>query len=84
MQVISLEEAKHDLETICTRACEDYEPYVVHTQNKHDVVIVSLEEFNAWQETHYLLKNPHNAKRLLSSLEKARQGQAQPHDLIEE
>ena len=84
MQVVSLEEAKLDLESICTRACEDYEPYVVHTENKHDVVIMSLEEFNAWQETRYLLENPYNAKRLLASLEKARRGQVRQHDLIEE
>jgi antitoxin YefM len=84
MQVISLQTAKQELEEICTRACEDYEPYIIHTADKHDVVLISLAEFNAWQETRYLLENPYNARRLLDSLEKARHGQVTAYDLIEQ
>jgi antitoxin YefM len=36
------------------------------------VVILSLADFNALQETHYLLSNPANAQRLLRSLDRAR------------
>jgi antitoxin YefM len=48
------------------------------------VVILSLADFNAWQETHYLLSNPANAERLLRSLDKARSGQLMQKELIEE
>ena len=43
-----------------------------------------LEEFNAWQETLYLLSNPVNAKRLLSAIDKAESGLATEHQLIED
>jgi len=45
---------------------------------------LSLEDYNAWQETHYLLSNPANAERLLRSVDKARNGQLMQKELIEE
>jgi antitoxin YefM len=84
MQIILFDDAKQNLETICEQVCQDHEPYVVKGKNDHDVVILSLEDYNAWVETNYLLSNPHNAKRLLTSLEKSRQGQLLKRELIEE
>lgn len=84
MQIILFDEAQQNLETICKQACQDHEPYLIKTANAQNVVILSLEDYNAWIETHYLLSNPINAKRLLSSLEKARQGQLSQRELIEE
>ncbi|MDP2903967.1 MAG: hypothetical protein Q8N96_12830 [Methylovulum sp.] len=43
-----------------------------------------MADYNAWQETHYLLSNPTNAHRLLRSLDKARSGQLTERELIEE
>lgn len=84
MQIILFDEAQQNLEAICKQACQDHEPYLIKTANDQNVVILSLEDYNAWIETHYLLSNPTNAKRLLSSLEKARQGQLSQRELIEE
>jgi len=84
MQSVLFEEAKQNLDTLCKKACQDHEPYVVHRQDNNNVVILSLEDFNAWQETQYLLSTPANAHRLLRSLEKARSGQLIQKDLIEE
>ncbi|BAP54869.1 prevent-host-death family protein [Thioploca ingrica] len=84
MQIILFDDAKQNLETICEQVCQDHEPYVVKGKNDQDVVILSLEDYNAWVETNYLLSNPYNAKRLLTSLEKARQGQLLKRELIEE
>jgi antitoxin YefM len=83
MQVILFDEAQQNLETLCEQACQDHEPYLVKRKNDKNVVILSLEDYNAWIETHYLLSNPTNAKRLLTSLEKARQGQLFQRELIE-
>ena len=83
MQIILFDDAKQNLETICEQVCQDHEPYVVKGKSDHDVVILSLEDYNAWVETNYLLSNPYNAKRLLTSLEKARQGQPFQQELIE-
>jgi len=84
MQIILFDDAKKNLEAICEQVCQDHEPYMVKGKNDQDVVILSLEDYNAWVETNYLLSNPYNAKRLLTSLEKARQGQLLKQELIEE
>jgi antitoxin YefM len=85
MQMVSFDEAKQNLATICKQACQDHEPCLVKGENSNQsVVILSLEDYNAWIETHYLLSHPANAKWLLTSLEKARQGQLFQRELIEE
>ncbi|BAP57594.1 prevent-host-death family protein [Thioploca ingrica] len=67
MQMVSFDEAKQNLATICEQTCQDHEPYLVKGENNNQsVVILSLEDYNAWIETHYLLSNPANAKWLLT------------------
>lgn len=84
MQSIFFTEAQQNLDHLCQKACQDHESYIVNREDNNHVVILSLADFNAWQETHYLLSNPANAKRLLRSLDKARNGQLMQKDLIEE
>ncbi|MDM8546269.1 type II toxin-antitoxin system prevent-host-death family antitoxin [Candidatus Venteria ishoeyi] len=62
MQNITYKQAKQDLDNLCEQVYRAHEPYEVQRQNQHNVVIMSLDDYNAWQETHYLLSNPHNAK----------------------
>jgi antitoxin YefM len=84
MQITSFEETEESLESVCERVYQNHEPCIIQRENEHHVVILSLEDYNAWQETNYLLANPHNAKRLLTSLEKARLGKLIQKELIEE
>ncbi len=84
MQSILFKEAQQNLDQLCQKTCQDHEPCIVNREDNNHVVILSLEDFNAWQETHYLLSNPANAQRLLKSLHKARNGQLIQKELIEE
>ena len=77
-------EAQQNFDQLCQKACQDHEPCIVNREDNNHVVILSLADFNAWQETHYLLSNPANAQRLLNSLDKARNGQLIQKELIEE
>ena len=63
---------------------QDHEPYIINRADHNHVVVMSLEDFNAWQETQYLLSTPANSERLLRSLASARSGKLTQHDLIEE
>lgn len=54
---------------------------VVHRSG--NAVIMSKDDYDAMVETAYLLRNPANAKRLLESLEQARAGNHEEHDLID-
>ncbi|QQE67058.1 prevent-host-death family protein [Leptolyngbya sp. BL0902] len=50
------------------RVCSDHEPIIITRNNEQSVVMISLEDFNALEETAYLLRSPKNAKRLLESI----------------
>jgi antitoxin YefM len=84
MQSMFFKEAQQNFDQLCQKACQDHEPCIVNREDNNHVVVLSLADFNAWQETHYLLSNPANAERLLRSLDKARSGQLMQKELIEE
>ncbi len=46
------------------KVCADHTSVVVTRQKQKSVVIMSLEDYNAMEETLYLLKSPKNAERL--------------------
>jgi antitoxin YefM len=50
------------------RVCLDREPIVITRQNADSVVMISLEDYEALQETAYLLRSPVNAARLTRSI----------------
>ena len=84
MQSVLFEDARKQFDSLCEKTCQDHEPYIINRPNHNHVVVMSLEDFNAWQETQYLLSTPANAERLLRSLASARSGKLTQHDLIEE
>ena len=82
MTAITLSEAKRDLEGLIDRVLSDAEPAVVSTEGG-DVVLLSLDEFNSWKETLYLLSSPANAAHLRKSLDEIRAGRTEEKELIE-
>lgn len=66
------EEAQQNFDQLCQKACQDHEPCIVNREDNNHVVILSLADFIAWQETHYLLSNLANAQKLLRSFDRAR------------
>ena len=83
MTVISVNEAKKNLEKVIEQVMADAEPAVLRTETGDEVVLLSLDEFNSWKETIYLLSNPANAAHLRKSIDEARSGQIHEKDLIE-
>jgi len=61
----------------------DAEPAIVCTETGEQVVLISLDEFNSWKETIYLLSNPANAAHLRKSLAEASAGQIQEKELVD-
>lgn len=53
---------------------DDRVPVVVTSQRGKPVVIMSLDDYHALEETAYLLRNPKGAKRLMEAVEEIRNG----------
>lgn len=83
MTVVTVNEAKRTLDSIIEKVVSDAEPTVIRTESGQQIVMVSLEEYNAWQETSYLLSNPANAAHLRQSIAEAQRGDLVAHDLID-
>lgn len=84
MKVVNFTEARNNLKSLFDTAYHDSEEIIVNRKNGENIVILSLDEYNAMKETGYLLSSPKNRERLLSSLSSARAGQVQKKELIEE
>jgi antitoxin YefM len=53
MQAMTLNEAAQDFFSVIGRVNNDHEPLVVTDEYYKPVVIMRLDDFNAWQETAY-------------------------------
>jgi antitoxin YefM len=77
---ITASEARRNLFPLIQRVNDDRTAIEI-TSKAGSAVLMSLEEYEALQETAYLLRNPANARRLLESYEAALNGRSEPHDL---
>lgn len=74
MNAITVNEAKNDLSRVIERVTADAEPMIICGEGSQKAVLLSLEEFNSYQETLYLLSNPANADHLRQSIAEVREG----------
>ncbi|MFZ5426536.1 MAG: type II toxin-antitoxin system Phd/YefM family antitoxin [Thermodesulfobacteriota bacterium] len=82
MDAITYSYAREHLAETMRRVCDDHSPIIITRQKERAVVMMSLEDWNAYEETAYLLRSPANAARLRASIEHDRAGDVEPHDLI--
>jgi antitoxin YefM len=83
MDAISYSYARKKLVETMEKVCNDHAPVIVTRKNARAVVLMSLEDFNAIEETAYLLQSPANAARLSESFEQAKNGEILKRDLEE-
>jgi len=83
MTTVTLIEAKQNLEKLIEQVIADAEPIILSTETGQEVVLLSLDEFNSWKETLYLLSNPANSAHLRKSIGEARSGNLEEKALID-
>jgi antitoxin YefM len=84
MEAISLSEARSHLAATIDRVIENHEPVIVTRSKGKAAVILSLEDYNAWQETNYLTRSAANAADLMQAVEELRERRnLVRHELIE-
>ena len=81
MDAITYSSARANLASTMDRVCNDHEALIITRNGEQSVVMLSLEDFQAMQETTYLLRNPANAKRLMSAVAQLSAGQGVAREL---
>lgn len=74
MDAISYTAARRNLAKTMDQVCDDHAPVIITRSKSPSVVMMSLEDYEALQETAYLLHTPKNALRLLESVAELEQG----------
>ena len=83
MDAITYSAARANLASTMDRVCNDHEPLIVTRNGQPSVVMLSLEDYQALEETAYLLRSPANARRLLAAVQQLSAGQGQERELAE-
>ncbi len=83
MDTISYTSLRTNLSKTMEAVCDDHAPVVITRKNERPVVMMSLEDFHALEETAYLLRSPSNAKRLLQSTDELTSGKGLEKGMLE-
>lgn len=83
MDVITYTDLRQNLAKMMDKVCDDRAPLVVSRQKHEAVVMMSLAEYRALEETLHLLRHPANAERLMRSIGDADAGRVEEHELVE-
>ena len=84
MDAISYSHARQHLAETMERVCADCEPVIITRRQAGAVVMISLADYEALEETAYLLRSPANAARLAESIRQLEAGRAQERELVDE
>jgi len=69
MATISYSSARANLAKTMHKVCEDHTPIIITRSNAEPVVMISLSDYEAMQETNYLMSSPANAARLIEAID---------------
>ncbi|PJK13514.1 type II toxin-antitoxin system prevent-host-death family antitoxin [Lysobacteraceae bacterium NML07-0707] len=83
MDAITYTAARAKLADTMNRVCEDHEPLIITRNGEQSVVMISLADYQALEETAYLLRHPRNARRLLESIAALEAGEGVQRNLAE-
>jgi antitoxin YefM len=83
MEAITYTAARQNLAKTMEKVCRDRAPMIVTRKSSESVVIMSLEDYEALEETAYLLRSPKNTRRLIESIAQLENGKGNEKELIE-
>jgi len=82
MDVLSYSDTRANLKAVMDRVVEDRAPVVITRQKAEAVVMVSLSDWTAMEETLHLLSSPRNAERLREAIAQLDAGEGVERDLV--
>ena len=69
MQAITVNQAIQNFAEFMDEVSDNHEPLIITHDDHKAVVLISLDDFNAWQETDYLTRSTANAQDLLQAVQ---------------
>ena len=84
MDTVTYSDFSNELSGYLDQVHVDRTPLLVTRQNHSPVVVMSLDDFKAYEETFYLLSSQKNAERLNEAIADLRKGKGMERELIEE
>ena len=83
MKAITYTAARQNLAKTMESVCKDHSPVIITRKTTNSVVIMSLEDYEALEETAYLLRSPKNTRRLIESIAQTEEGQGVERALLD-
>ena len=83
MDAISYTAVRANLSKTMEQVCNDHAPIIITRKRESPVVMLSLEDYQAMEETTYLLRSPANARNLLESIAALEEDKGIKQELIE-
>jgi antitoxin YefM len=84
METLTYSSFYDQLEQVFDKVNQEHHPILVTGKEGKSAVIMSLEDFQAYEETAYLMASPANAARLNQGIAEIETGNTVQHELIEE
>lgn len=84
MEAVNYSYTRQHLTAVMDKVGQDRAPVMITRQKGAPVVMMSLDDYNALEETAYLLRSPRNASRLTSAVEALRAAGGTVRELIDE
>ena len=83
MEAITYTAARQNLAKTMEKVCKDHAPVIVTRKTSNSVVIMSLKDYEALEETAYLLRSPKNTRRLIESIAQLENDKGTKKELLE-
>lgn len=82
MDAIPYTRLRSNLAREMDRVCEDHAPIIVTRKASSSVVMISLDDYEALEETSYLLRSPKNVRRLVEAIAELEAGGGTERELV--
>lgn len=83
MNAITYSTARENLAKTIEKVVSDRAPVIITKKNDMSVVMMALEDYEALEETAYLLRSPKNAQRLIESITELDAGRGTEREITE-
>ena len=83
MNTITYTSARSNLAQTMEKVCDDHAPVIITRKAARPVIMMSLDDYEALEETAYLLRSPQKARRLLESVTQLEAGKGTEKELAD-